>query len=100
MSRSVQDVAKMLQQIMAEKFGGKTDTRFKISRERLAQLAGRKILHTSYLSDLSDVCIEGGLLFINLDNFFAVQELDVVERYRSVPPYIVSKLIAATSSIE
>lgn len=95
MTQSPLEVANMLKQIMAEHFGGKTDTRFRISRERLAQLAGRKILRSDFLDGLYDECLDQGLILIDLDTFFGVQELHVIEGYRSVPPYIVAKLISA-----
>ena len=96
MTRSPNEVAEMLQLIMTEKFAGKTETRYQISRERLAQLSDRKTLRLPFLEELHDACLDLGLLFIDLDTTFAIQELSIVRNYRNVPPYIIAKLTGDT----
>lgn len=87
-------VAEILKSILTIPFGGKPSGRYIIARDRLAELAGRKTLRESYLQELQEEAVEIGIIVVNLDTYFEVQELAVIKNHRSVPPSVVQKLLS------
>jgi hypothetical protein len=89
---TTKELAETLRSILTMHFGGKPEGRYIIARDRLADLAGRKILRESYLQELHESALEAGIVVINLDSYFSVQELDVIVRHRSVPPSVIQRI--------
>lgn len=92
MKISADKLAEVLKVAMELPFGGKPSGRFVVTRERLAELAGRKTLREPFLQDLYDAALDLGVVIVNLDTLFSVQDLAVIERHRSIPPSVIMRL--------
>ena len=94
MKITAEKLAETLKALMVAPFGGKPNGRYIIERGRLAELAGRKTLREPYIEDLQDAALEIDVVVVNLDTVFSVQDLEVIERHRSVPPSVIQKVKA------
>lgn len=92
MKVTAEKLADTLKALMKVPFGGKPNGRYIIERRRLAELAGRKTLREPFLGDLQDAALEIDLVIVNLDTCFSIQDLEVIERHRSVPPSVIQKI--------
>lgn len=78
-------VAKILKEFLNKKFQGRSGGSYKISRDCLLQLTGRKYLEDSWLKELWEACLNEEVALTDLGEVYAVMESGVLMRYRSVP---------------
>jgi hypothetical protein len=82
------EVAKILQKIYEEPFGGKDRGRFQISREGLREISGRRRLEESTITGIVNEAYERGLVVTDMGEDFSVIEEEVMRNYRKVPKKI------------
>ncbi len=88
----IDDVAQCLwAEIYEDEFGGKPRGKFHLSRDDLKKLLGVQRLHSSTLRQLTDACLDLGLVVIDLDSYFAMVELRFIEKWRQVPKRIIKE---------
>jgi len=88
-----EEVAQFLRKIYDTSFGGKERGRYRISRKELSELSGRKRLEYSIIDKIVDEAYEVDLVVIDLGDYFAVVESDVMLNYRKSPRELVKKLL-------
>jgi hypothetical protein len=91
--KSKEQVAKIIEEIYEEKFGGKKRGRFQLSRSQFRRLGGRKKLRDAFIDEVADECLELGYILIIIEDIIAIIEANVVLNYRSVPKSIISSYI-------
>jgi hypothetical protein len=94
MATQPKDLAETLKAIMTLSFGGKPNGRYLITRDRLASLAGRQTLREVFLTELYDEGLAAGIVIVDVGSGFGIQELHILEGYRSVPPSVLARLTA------
>ncbi len=90
---SVDAVIEILKEIGKSSFGGKPNGRFKISYQRMQQIAGVVVLSDSFISFLSEHCLRHGISITNLENEFAVLDSSILTRFRNVPQSVIEKIL-------
>ena len=83
--KSSTDVAKILKEFLSQKFQGRGNGSFQISRDRLLLLSGRKYLEESWLKELWAACLDEDVALADLGEVYAVMEAGVLLRYRPLP---------------
>lgn len=79
------EVAKILKTFLGEKFQGRANGSFQISRDRLLLLSGRKYLEESWLKELWEACLNEDVALSDLGEVYSVMDAPVLLRYRPVP---------------
>ncbi len=79
------EVAKILKEFLGQKFQGRANGSFQISRDRLLSISGRKYLEESWLKELWEACLNEDVALADLGEVYAVMEAGVLLRYRAVP---------------
>ena len=92
-NQRIKEVAEILSRAYEAEFGGKRRGRFQIYRQDLKKLLGVQRLHDSTVQRLIEACFEKGLVVIDLDDTFAVAELDLIRRWRKLPDRLVEEYV-------
>ena len=80
--RSAATVAAMLELLYDQRFGGKENGRFRISRKFLREIARRQRISDDFLDELADELFELGFVLINAETFLAVLNQRLLNGYR------------------
>lgn len=91
--KTAEEMAKIINEIYEERFGGKGRGRFQIQRSIFRKLAGRKNLHDTFVVEVSEECADLGYILIPLGDIFAVIEENIMLSYRKVPKSVFSKYL-------
>ncbi len=75
-------VARKLAELYEKPFGGKPSGRYRISPKILRKVAGRNKLSERYIEELSEELFELGLVFLNLETFYALASVKTFASYR------------------
>jgi len=90
--RSVAEVVEVLSELYGESFGGKSMGRYRISRQAIRELAGRKRLEETILEQIIEAAYDCGLTVNYLEgDEFSVIKTAVMEGYRKVPTRLIQK---------
>ena len=92
--RSPEDLVQILVRLFAERFGGASVGKFRISRKFLRQLAGRRKLSDAYLDALAEEMFESGFVFVDCESYFIVLSQKQFASYRRVTAAAVSRVMA------
>jgi hypothetical protein len=82
--RTPKEVALALKRIEGQKFAGRKNGRYRISRAGLKTLADRVILTDAMIQAISAEALELGITVMNHDSYFAVIKSSLTENYRRV----------------
>jgi len=88
---SAAEIAVLLVGLYAERFGGKSSGKYRISRKFLRQLAGRRRLTAEFLAEIADELFEQGLVLADLETFVAVLDQRHFNSYRRVTAAAVNR---------
>jgi hypothetical protein len=90
--KNVTEVAEVLVELYGEIFGGKSMGRYRISRQGIRELAGRKRLEETILEQIIEEAYNLGYTVNYLDgDEFSVIKTAVMESYRKVPERLIAK---------
>ena len=81
-------MAKILSKIYKATFYGKEMSRYRIEKDQLADLSGRKI-NTEFVDEIKKELSLIGYVFVDITGQYAVLEKDPMHRYRKVNKKIV-----------
>jgi len=84
-------VVEIFKKIYDEEFGGRKRGRFRISRELVRKISGRKRLDSRFIEQVTEEGYEQDLIIINREDFFNVIEDRVMDSHRKVPKRIASR---------
>lgn len=76
------DIALKLAGLYDRSFGGKESGRYRVSPKMLRNIAGRRRLPESFIRDLTDEMFELGLVFLDMETFYAVASARTFASYR------------------
>ncbi len=87
-----EETATTLKSMLGMKFWGKEAGRFKITRELLGKLTGRRFIKEEFIAAVAEAGMDQGISVIDIGDAFAVLETHILEGFRTVPPAIVQKI--------
>ncbi|MDX1424425.1 MAG: hypothetical protein R3322_14870 [Kiloniellales bacterium] len=90
---SPDQLARALACLYAERFGGATSGKFRISRKFMRQLAGRRKLPDSYIARLAEDLFEAGFVLIDCETYFVVLSQKQFASYRRVTAAAVNRVM-------
>ncbi len=93
--RSAAEVAIMLSDIYETAFGGKERGRYRISRSNLKQLSDRRVLRQSFVDELKEEIWEYELVVVELEDGFALIDMNLLDGYRYVPRAVIQEAAEA-----
>lgn len=92
--RSPEALARVLVRLFAERFGGATAGKFRISRKFMRQLAGRRKLPDDYLATLAEDMFEAGFVVIDCESYFVVLSQKQFASYRRATAAAVNRVMS------
>ena len=87
-------LAHVLVRLFAERFGGASTGKFRISRKFLRQLAGRRKLPDDYLAVLAEHMFEAGFVLVDCESYFVVLSQKQFASYRRVTAAAVNRVMS------
>lgn len=92
--RSPEELVNDLVRLSAERFGGVSGGKYRISRKFLRQLAGRRKLPDDYLSALAEEMFEAGFVLVDCESYFIVLSQKQFASYRRVTSAAVNRVMS------
>jgi len=92
--KSADALADILVRLFAERFGGASSGKFRISRKFLRQLAGRRKLPDDYLAVLAEHLFEAGFVLVDCESYFVVLSQKQFASYRRVTAAAVNRVMS------
>lgn len=92
--KSPDELAHVLVRLFAERFGGATAGKFRISRKFLRQLAGRRKLPDGYLAALCEHMFEAGFVFVDCESYCIVLSQKQFASYRRATAAAVNRVMS------
>jgi len=90
---SPDQLARALARLYAERFGGATSGKFRISRKFMRHLAGRRKLPDAYIARLAEDLFEAGFVLIDCETYFVVLSQKQFASYRRVTAAAVNRVM-------
>ena len=95
------EVAELFREkIYNAEFAGKERGRFVIERDQLKHLLGSPRLHDRVLTELTDACLDLGLVLIDMDDVFGIAEAVYVEKWRKLPERLLKEYVNELEQLE
>ena len=86
-------LAHVLVRLFAERFGGASSGKFRISRKFMRQLAGRRKLPDGYLAIVAEHMFEAGFVLADCESYFVVLSQKQFASYRRVTAAAVNRVM-------
>ncbi len=92
-TKNTDEAAALIVKLYKKTFEGKRNGPYKITRDQLRRLAGRKNLQNTIVYEISAIISDDGLFLIDNDDEFYIVHIDVLDQYRNVPDEIIDDLL-------
>lgn len=87
-------LAHVLVRLFAERFGGASSGKFRISRKFMRQLAGRRKLPDGYLAIVAEHMFEAGFVLADCESYFVVLSQKQFASYRRATAAAVNRVMS------
>ena len=93
-------LAGMLASIYKKNFGEQNQGRYQISREQLAEISQRQIIHDSYIEEVNIMLLEHGYILVNLGYYFVVLNQKSISNLRKIPQSLIDEHVIVVEDDE